>query len=202
MREPFFVAGRWCGKVDVDFCRRPLVGKLQIWKGDDNTLLSISPGNRPPEGCRGQYETTGCRGLFSYKSPLFCKLRISLQNSPAKAPDDKGFRPLRRATKDAVFGNCHLLKKVDENFISRNWVPRGRSSGYLLNRYVNWVQAQPGVRHHAAVNWVQAQPVVDWVLMVTATRLGMQTALCSSLSSQPNPMQRWSGQSEDRKWMR
>ena len=150
----------------------------------------------------GQYETTGCRWLFSYKSPLFCKLRISLQNSPAKAPDDKGFRPLRRATKDAVFGNCHLLKKVDENFISRNWVPRGRSSGYLLNRYVNWVQAQPGGRHHAAVNWVQAQPVVDWVLMVTATRLGMQTALCSSLSSQPNPMQRWSGQSEDRKWMR
>ena len=24
-------------------------------------------------------------GLFSYKSPLFCKLKISLQNSPAKA---------------------------------------------------------------------------------------------------------------------
>ena len=90
MREPFFVAGRWCGKVDVDFCQWPLVGELQIWKGDDDTLLSISPGNRPPEGCRGQYETTGCRGLFSYKSPLFCKLRISLQNSPAKAPDDKG----------------------------------------------------------------------------------------------------------------
>ena len=189
MREPFFVAGRWCGKVDVDFCRRPLVGKLQIWKGDDNTLLSISPGNRPPEGCRGQYETTGCRGLFSYKSPLFCKLRISLQNSPAKAPDDKGFRPLRRATKDAVFGNCHLLKKVDENFISRNWVPRGRKLDYLQNQYVNWQRAQPAA-------------AVGWVLMVTATRLGMQTALCSSLSSQPNPMQRWSGQSEDRKWMR
>ena len=29
----------------------------------------------------------------------------------------KVFRPLRRTAKDAVFGNCHLLKKVDENFM-------------------------------------------------------------------------------------
>ena len=31
---------------------------------------------------------------------------------------DKVFRSLRRATKDAVFGICHLLEKVDENFCS------------------------------------------------------------------------------------
>ena len=36
--------------------------------------------------------------------------------------NDKVFRTLRRATKDAVFGNCHLLKKVDENFIFRGLV--------------------------------------------------------------------------------
>ena len=64
------------------------------------------------------YESEVCQGgLFSYKSPLFCKLRISLQNSPAKAPDEKGFRPLRRATKGFAFGNHSLLKKAGENFI-------------------------------------------------------------------------------------
>ena len=33
----------------------------------------------------------GClsRGLFSYKSPLFCNPKLGLQNSPAKALDDK-----------------------------------------------------------------------------------------------------------------
>ena len=33
----------------------------------------------------------GClsRGLFSYKSPLFCHPKLGLQNSPAKALDDK-----------------------------------------------------------------------------------------------------------------
>ena len=57
------------------------------------------------------------RGLFSYKSPLFCKPIFDLQNSPAKAPDDKEVRPLRRATKGFAFGNHSLLKKAGENFI-------------------------------------------------------------------------------------
>lgn len=38
----------------------------------------------------------------------------------------KAFRPLRRTAKDAVFGNCHLLEKVDENFIV---IERERSKG-------------------------------------------------------------------------
>ena len=37
-------------------------------------------------------------------------------NSQKCAFTDKVFRTLRSATKDAVFGICHLLKKVDENF--------------------------------------------------------------------------------------
>jgi len=32
-------------------------------------------------------------------------------------PDEKGFRPLRRATKGFAFGNHSLLKKAGENFI-------------------------------------------------------------------------------------
>ena len=57
-------------------------------------------------------------GLFSYKSPLFCNPNFGLQNSPAKAPDDKELRPLRRATsRRCPLDTRHLLKKVDENFI-------------------------------------------------------------------------------------
>ena len=51
------------------------------------------------------------RGLFSYKSPLFFNPIFGLKNSPAKAPDDKGCRTLRSATKDAVFGICELFSK-------------------------------------------------------------------------------------------
>jgi len=84
-------------------------------------------------------------GLFSYKSPLFCNPNFGLQNSPAKAPDDKELRPLRRATsRRCPLDTRHLLKKVDENFYFANSVPRGKNSGYLLNRYAIWA------RHHAA----------------------------------------------------
>ena len=64
-------------------------------------------------------------GLFSYKSPLFCNPNFGLQNSPAKAPDDKELRPLRRATsRRCPLDTRHLLKKVDENFYFANSVPR------------------------------------------------------------------------------
>jgi hypothetical protein len=33
-----------------------------------------------------------------------------------KAPFGKAFRPLRRATKGAAFGNCKPLKRLDRNF--------------------------------------------------------------------------------------
>ena len=93
-------------------------------------------------------------GLFSYKSPLFCNPNFGLQNSPAKAPDDKELRPLRRATsRRCPLDTRHLLKKVDENFYFANSVPRGRRLSHPLNQYANWVQAQPAVnwvRHHAA----------------------------------------------------
>ena len=45
---------------------------------------------------------------------LFTCKRVS--DFRKRAFTDKVFRTLRSATKDAVFGICHLLKKVDENF--------------------------------------------------------------------------------------
>ena len=62
------------------------------------------------------------RGLFSYKSPLFCNPNLDCKIHAQRRLNDKDFRALRRSTKDAVFGNCHLLKKVDENFIFRGLV--------------------------------------------------------------------------------
>ena len=62
----------------------------------------------------------------------------------------KAFRPLRRTAKDAVFGNCHLLEKVDENFIviererpkgSRPARERQAASLHLANN-ANCLQAQ------------------------------------------------------------
>ena len=58
---------------------------------------------------------------FSVWSLLFlpvkdwAKLPLAIEQSsvpsPAKAPDDKGCRSLRSATKDAVFGICELFSK-------------------------------------------------------------------------------------------
>ena len=58
---------------------------------------------------------------FSVWSLLFlpvkdwAKLPLAIEQSsvpsPAKAPDDKGCRTLRSATKDAVFGICELFEK-------------------------------------------------------------------------------------------
>ena len=57
----------------------------------------------------------------------------------------KVFRPLRRTAKDAVFGNCHLLKKVGENFMIA--LPRERQAASLhLTDNANSVQAQPACR--------------------------------------------------------
>ena len=44
-----------------------------------------------------------------------CRKVLKLSQERLK---EKVFRPLRRSAKDAVFGNCHLLEKVDENFAS------------------------------------------------------------------------------------
>ena len=43
-----------------------------------------------------------------------CRKVLKLSQERLK---EKVFRPLRRTAKDAVFGICHLLKKVDENFM-------------------------------------------------------------------------------------
>ena len=166
--------------------------------------LSPTP-NRPPEGWDGFIKSVVGWELFLLQKVPQSARDISLADFPFKRRlTIKVFRALRSSTSRRCPLDTRFLLKRKRNFISRNWVPRGRKSGSLLHQYANWA------RHHAAVNWIQAQPgvrhhaaaAVGWVLMVTATRLGMQTALCSSLSSQPNPMQRWSGQSEDRKWMR
>ena len=57
--------------------------------------------------------------LFAHRvlGKIACGNRAKLLfNSQKRAFTDKVFRTLRSATKDAVFGICHLLKKVDENF--------------------------------------------------------------------------------------
>ena len=90
---------------------------------------------------------------------------------------------------------CHLLKKVDENFIffSANWVPRGRNQGHPPNQYVNWqrhhaAQLSPASLHRAQpeasdlrenvkfrapeapfANWVRAPPGANWVQAQPAT---------------------------------
>ena len=80
------------------------------------------------------------------------------------------FRPLRWAVKDAVFENCHLLKKVDENFIifkrertedARPARERKAANLHLANN-ANWVQAQPAAKMYSAA------------ILMTRQRAGMR----------------------------
>ena len=52
--------------------------------------------------------------------PLFSLTPQAQRKKFAKKKRRKRFRALRSATKDAVFGNCDLLKKVDQNFAPDN----------------------------------------------------------------------------------
>ena len=63
------------------------------------------------------------RGLFSYKSPLFCNPNLDCKIHPQRRLNDKDFRALRRSTKGFAFGNHSLLKKAGENFILQELGP-------------------------------------------------------------------------------
>ena len=76
----------------------------------------LQQNNLPPGGCSGLCESAVCQGAFLLQKPPLVRAASSSHNSPAKALDDKGFRPLRRATKGFAFGNHKLLKKLDQNF--------------------------------------------------------------------------------------
>ena len=54
----------------------------------------------------------------SVRTLFFFEAKAQRKKAWQKRNAARGFRALRSATKDAVFGNCDLLKKVDQNFIT------------------------------------------------------------------------------------
>ena len=73
------------------------------------------------------------RGLFSCKSPLLSNPKVGFDNSPPQgAFTARTFRSLRRASKGSAFGIRHLLKKVDENFLTFSF---NKESDYYGKNY-------------------------------------------------------------------
>ena len=89
------------------------------------TGLCGSTAEKPPTGRFFWVVRIGSLlGGFSLtKAPSFAIRNSDCKIHPQRRLTIKAFRALRSSTKDAVFGNCHLLKKVDENFILQRLGP-------------------------------------------------------------------------------
>ena len=123
-RGKYYEAGNG-EKSNRAICQISPVGKGMRCAVPGGGVLENAPtAEKPPTGrffWVVQYGSFS-RGLFSYKSPLFCNPNLDCKIHPQRRLNDKDFRALRRSTKGFAFGNHSLLKKAGENFIFRGLV--------------------------------------------------------------------------------
>ena len=92
--------------------------------------LSLAP-NRPPEGWDGFIKSVVGWELFLLQKVPQSARDISLADFPFKRRlTIKVFRALRSSTSRRCPLDTRFLLKRKRNFISRNWVPRGRRWGH------------------------------------------------------------------------